>query len=152
MNIAEYEAYRTETITADEPTVAASEVPGPDRTLVYGYSRAYDAECNESTHTVHVYKRDGLLHVVYYQGRTGDQIFAQSGETLPAALCRPQKRAYPERSDVGFARLMRQRDTSLTFTTFDSLRGGDGPFHGLFIEQTTPPTHGDQTAQERTTS
>lgn len=136
MNGDEYAAYRAETKAFDGPVVRVADVPGPDRTLVYGYSREFHSHFSESAHTVHVYKASGELHVVHY-GREGERIFAASGAEVKVSDCLPLKRAYPERCDVGFARLVRALGQPLSFTNFDAARSArSGPFHGLLISET----------------
>lgn len=142
------QAYRHEDIAPEIVTVSIADVDGPDRTLVYGYSRAYDAQNNESTHTVHVYKADGELHVVHYRNNfdrvTGKDcaptiIHAASGVEVLASECVPQKRAYPERCDVAFARLLRNRGNELCFTTFGGAgANSEGIFAGLLISEVCP--------------
>lgn len=138
MNLTEFETYQNEHATPAKPTISVAEVPGADRTLVYGFGRTYDADYNEHTHTVHVYKADGLLHVHRYD-RHGTRVEALSGTEVPAEVCVPAKRAYPERCDLDFARLLRGRGHALCFTRFDEGRAAmPGPFHGLMVEETTP--------------
>lgn len=141
MNENDFATYKTEGTPAATPVlIHADEVPGDDRTLVYGYSRAYDADFNESTYTVHAYKRDGELHVVFYNYE-GTRIHAASGRSLPIEDFIPQKRAYPERCDLGFARLLRAKGHPLCFTTFGGAgSNSEGTFAGRFIEDTTIST------------
>lgn len=132
-------AYHNETIDPEDAIVAVDEVDGPDRTLVYGYSRAYDADHNETTHTVHLYKADGELHLVHYRNSGGNPTIIKtfSGHQLLAKDCVPQKRAYPERCDLDFARLLRARGTELCFTTFGAAGAhSEGIFAGLLIHTT----------------
>lgn len=138
MNENDYAAYKSEATPTDAPVVIhVGEVPGDDRTLVYGYSRTYDAEHNESTHTVHAYKRDGALHVVFYD-HNGERVYAVSGASVAVEDFIPHKRAYPERCDVGFARLLRERGYPLNFTTFGAVGAfALGLFAGRLIEDTT---------------
>lgn len=141
------QAYRNEDVAPEIITVSIADVAGPDRTLVYGYSRAYDAEHNETTHTVHVYKAEGQLHIFHYRNNrdrvTGAAIdptviYAVSGVEVLASECVPQKRAYPERCDLDFARLLRLRGNALCFTTFGGAgSASEGIFAGLLIPETT---------------
>lgn len=137
------QAYRNEDIAPEIVTVSIGDVDGPDRTLVYGYSRAYDSEGNETTHTVHVYKADGQLHIFHYRSNwergTGAAldptvIYAFSGTEVLASECVPQKRAYPERCDLAFARTLRHRGNELNFTTFGGAGAkSEGVFAGLLV-------------------
>lgn len=139
MDAHEYRTYLDTKPAPREPVIGIVDVPGPDRTLVYGYSRTYDTDGNESTHTVHVYKQDNMLHAVFYR-HDGERVMAVSERFLPVSLCAPKKRAYPERCDLSFARVMRARGETLSFTNFDETRKrGDGPFYGLLIDETTEP-------------
>lgn len=126
--------------------------PGPDRTLLYGYSSVTTKDGWENV-THHVYRQSGLLHVIaYVTPRAGEELPVESvrpeefdlasaanrlyavhasGETLPIDILIPRKRLYPEACDADFSRNLIEAGASLPFTTFDGARVRPEPFAGL---------------------
>lgn len=128
MNKSEYETYCVEGRKDPVHVIDMSEVPGEDRTLVYGYTT--------QRNTFHVYKADGQLHVLIYD-QDNRKVWYEADTSIQSERCVPDKRAYPERCDLGFARLMRERDCALPFTGFDSERTFLGQqFAGLLLDET----------------
>lgn len=82
-----------------------------DRTLIYGYTVGRE--------TFHLYLENGTFNRVIYDG---DKVFL-AGETeldtIELMQCVPDKRVYPERCDFEFCRILKSRDVSIPFTTFD---------------------------------
>lgn len=109
MNRNDFETLRT--IKADEPRLSAAELMiGSDgHTLGYGYTCA--------RHTWHCYLRDRQLHVVIYD--ISETVLSYtSGPWLPCEMLRPDKRVYPERTDMMFAMLMAHAGYPLPFLPF----------------------------------
>lgn len=95
------------------------------RTLVYGY------DVDRSTRHVYI-DEQGLIHAVVYDY---DKLLkSHAFGAVPMEACRPSKRAYPEKTDYEFAKLLAAADTELCFTTFDdSVAVKD--FYGLKKEE-----------------
>lgn len=89
--------------------IHVSDVLGPDRTLVYGYTI--------DRNTFHAYKKDNELVVVIYD-YGGNLIFRDKGSALEADVFVPSKRAYPERCDYPFALILRSYNVHLPFTVY----------------------------------
>lgn len=116
-----YEAFRAETWHGLVPVVTAEELSaGGDRTLTLGY--------NTERETLHVYLEVGEIHAFWY---SGERVLAHvQGAELYVHQLTPNKRVYPEYTDLEFARLMRERtEMGLPFTTWSEPRW-EGPFHG----------------------
>ncbi|MFJ2662570.1 hypothetical protein [Arthrobacter koreensis] len=120
MNQNEYEQFCGEDRRANPPLVTAEDVGGDNRTLAYGY----DVDRN----TFHVYVHEGSLYVLTYSSR-GEIISNNSGPELQAQLLRPNKRVYPQYTDGRFARIMRDLDFPLPFTTWSEPQR-EGPYYG----------------------
>jgi hypothetical protein len=106
------------------PIVRASLFAGVDRTLLFGF--------NLDRTTFHVYLKDGQIRRVIYNHQ--GVIDFQSQETWEAVSLVPDKRAYPERTDGHFARLMLHHGIAVPYTTFDEdayEHAKDQLFHGL---------------------
>ena len=122
----DYDQYLSLTdVELDEPKISVADLPGPDRTLLYGYDTARN--------TWHVYIKNGEIHrVISMMG--GPIGHLSRVEWNPADLV-PNKRVYPERTDYEFARLCNQTDNPVCFTRYKPLPEGypQGPFHGLVV-------------------
>lgn len=126
--------YQTLEASLHMPSViCATELADPsDRTLVYGYTVERE--------TFHLYLENGKFNRVVYDG---DNVFL-SGltglDSIELALCVPDKRVYPARSDFEFCRLVLIKGGSVPFTTFEPPKEIK-PFYGLKIEalDRTPP-------------
>jgi hypothetical protein len=115
----EYAALRE--ILYEETPVTIGVVPGPDRTLLYGY----DVE----RFTWHVFQMNGFLHRVVY--RMEEPLLANSsGLRLRVDMLVPNKRLYPEGCDFAFCKKLRKLNAYLPFTTFGSMMPKSGPFMG----------------------
>lgn len=88
-------------------------VPGPDRTLLYGY------DCDRNTW--HTFQKDGQLHKAVYLGSNREFIVKESGDAFDARHLIPNKRLYPEACDFTFCLQLKRLDLYLSFTTFGSL-------------------------------
>lgn len=100
-----------------------------ERTLVYGY----DVDRN----TFHLFVRAGEIRRALYRrdGEDFELISMASGDFMPRA-CVPNKRAYPERCDFEFCRLISERRITVPFTSFDdSGREFEGPFFGPVFDE-----------------
>ena len=135
MNQSEYDQLKSIAYSID-PTLSVFNVPGPDRTLIYGY------DLDRST--VHVYLKNREIHSVLSDGAAGQRgsiMRYEHGEALPTNLLRPSKRAYPARTDYAAALRMAQLDCELPFTTFDAGQielATDG-FYGLVVDFSIEP-------------
>ena len=120
MNQNEYELFRAEDSHVPITVVTAERVGGENRTLVYGY----DVDRN----SFHAYLHEGKLYVRTYS--RGDQVISDAaGPALPATILRPNKRVYPQYTDGDFARIMRDLDFPLPFTTWSEPKR-EGPYYG----------------------
>jgi hypothetical protein len=120
MNQHEYEHFRAEDVHVPVTVVTAEKVGGENRTLTLGY----DVDRN----TFHAYIHEGTLYVWIYNGR-GQVISEGSGTWMPVQTLRPNKRVYPQYTDAGFARIMRDLDFPLPFTTWSEPKR-EGPYYG----------------------
>jgi hypothetical protein len=123
MSPEEYAAFRVAMVP--DPVIRVEDVGGPDRTLLYGY----DVE----RLTWHVYLEGGEIHLVRLN-RNSRVTHHEHGESLPAHWLAPNKRAYPERTDLQFATVMAARGVDICFTTFNTERWAetrDDRFHGV---------------------
>ena len=93
-----------------EKTISVGELRNKsDRTLLYGY----DTDRN----TYHTYLKHGRLnHVVKTGNKTISSVHDES--SLPLEGLVPNKRLYPERCDLEFCSLLKEKDVAMTFTTF----------------------------------
>lgn len=126
---AEYQAIQT---VPSEPVLTIEDFAGPDRTLIYGYT------CDRDT--VHVYLTDGELHYVLSGGAAGQRggiLRYEHGTSLPAELLRPNKRAYPARTDLTAALRMAQLGFELSFVGFnaDERQHITDGFYGLVADR-----------------
>jgi hypothetical protein len=106
--------------------IEARELTGNNRTLLYGY--------DTQRVTWHVYLKNGEIHRVIYKPGDDDSISHQHSKVWSAASLIPNKRAYPERTDGEFTRLIRGKGLEIWFTTFnddtyEQVKGNT--FHGL---------------------
>lgn len=120
MNQDEYEEFRAESTKVEVAVVTAEQVNGESRTLTLGY----DVDRN----TFHVYVHDGVLYARYYTGHN-ETLSEVSGLELPAESLRPNKRVYAQYTDKAFARIMRDLDFPLPFTTWSEPKR-EGPYYG----------------------
>jgi hypothetical protein len=120
MNQTEYEEFRWEDSHVAVTVVTAEKVGGESRTLTLGY----DVDRN----TFHAYIHEGILYVRASSHR-GQIISDASGSALPAEILRPNKRVYPQYTDGHFARVMRDLDFPLPFTTWSEPKR-EGPYYG----------------------
>lgn len=127
MNTAQYENLRA---WAKEYRQRASEVQarylrsGGDRTLLYGYL------C--SRHTFHVYMEGGRIHRIVYGA---DVVEYDAKDVWDAKELVPDKRAYPERTDMSFCEELVKAGVEVTFTAYSE--GHFSPaarFHGLRVQ------------------
>jgi hypothetical protein len=120
MNQNEYEEFRWEDSHIPVTVVTAEKVGGENRTLTLGY----DLDRN----TFHAYLHEGRLYVRTYNYER--QILSDaSGPVLLAEFLRPNKRVYPQYTDGNFARIMRDLDFPLPFTTWSEPKR-EGPYYG----------------------
>jgi hypothetical protein len=97
----------------DEPTIAAADVVGRDRTLIWGY--------NHDRIDVHVYLSRGEIHLLTFD-QSGVVHYAHN-EVWRAPQLLPTRRAFPECTDEEFARLLLLRlGLKLSFTAFNADR------------------------------
>lgn len=94
------------------PSIAAFEISGPDRTLLYGY--------NVDRETYHVYLQDGKIHGLIYLDAGGPVPLHYYAARVwdNAADLVPNKRLYPDACDYEFCLLLKQRGIYLPFTTY----------------------------------
>jgi hypothetical protein len=103
-----------------ERHIAAEDLKPTSRTLTHGYT------CDR--HSFHVFLYDGEIHVRVYDFN-GSVINEDSGASMPAEILRPDKRVYPQYTDIEFAEKMRAAGYPLPFTTWSEPRRS-GPFYG----------------------
>lgn len=120
MNQNEYEEFEAEDSHVPVTVVTTEKVGGENRTLALGY----DVDRN----TFHAYVHEGRLHVLTHN-RLGQILSETSGAWLPIVVMRPNKRVYPQYTDGDFARIMRDLDHPLTFTTWSEPKR-EGPYYG----------------------
>lgn len=128
MNQNEYEEFQAEDAHVPVIGVAAEKVGGESRTLALGY----DVDRN----TFHAYIHEGTLYVRTHNHR-GKILSEMSGRWLPVVAMRPNKRVYPQYTDGDFARIMRDLDFPLPFTTWSEPRR-EGPYYGATHLDETP--------------
>lgn len=98
-----------------------------DRTLLFGYT------CNRDT--FHVYLKDGNLHRVIYDFKKNimDHIH---GKALEVWTCIPNKRTYPERTDLEFTQVVMNKGYEMMFTSYvDGVE--EQQFYGKIAEDLT---------------
>ena len=99
------------------------------RTLIWGFT------C--SRNSFHIYlDSDGIIHKVVYS--YPDNIiyhFSTEDIGIKPEDCSPDKRIYPEASDMEFCECLKNLDIHLSFTTFNEARDLTQKFHGLKIEE-----------------
>lgn len=123
MRLEEYEALQQGLV---KKTVSSNDLANlTPRTLVYGY------DVDRSTRHVYLDEK-GLIHAVVYDHDKLLKLHAFGA--VPIEVCRPSKRAYPERTDYEFAKLLATADNELCFTTFDD-SVSDKNFYGLKKEE-----------------
>lgn len=99
-----------------DPIIKVSDLNGGDRTLLYGYDIDRD--------TWHIYLKDGRIHRHIYS-HIGDEenklrtLVHEQQESWIVSNLIPNKRAYPERTDYEFARIVTERGGDISFTTYD---------------------------------
>jgi len=102
-------------------TVDATDVEGPDRTLIYGYT--------VDRWSWHVYLKQGEIHLFVYESRTsgapGPVYCYEARTSWVASNLVPSKRVYPESVDAQFAHLLLARGVTLPYTTFNEERYGN---------------------------
>ena len=107
------------------PLIRAADFTGVDRTLLYGYTT--------ERLTWHVYLKGGLIHVLVYNHRDEVVSHEKAAQWHPAELV-PNKRVYPESSDMALARMLRPVVDVPYHGRFDDMRYEsvkDRLFHGL---------------------
>lgn len=119
MNMKELEAFLSESADVAVPVIAAEQFAGINRTLTLGY--------DVDRITFHVYTHDGILYLRQYDARNLQS--ETSGAELPAVDLRPNKRVYPQYTDEGFARMMRDLGFPLPFTNWSEPKR-EGPYYG----------------------
>lgn len=131
VNLTQFEALRAPT-TPQTDMLHVDAIGTSPRTLVYGYTLDRD--------TFHAYVFDGEIHVVTYQGHYDDSpahvVRHLHGTQVAFDALVPSKRAYPNRTDYGFAVTMRAAGFPLSFTTWDPepQRCLDDPYWGLVLD------------------
>lgn len=114
MHLSEYLALHA---TAEQqPTLSATEITGPDRTLLYGFT------CDKATW--HVDLDSGQIHLLVYFARSGSVVRHEAREVWPAAELLPDKRLYPESTDHQVAVLLQARGLRPPYRAFDEARRG----------------------------
>lgn len=107
------------------PTVNAAYFTGPDRTLLYGYT------CDREAW--HVYLENDTINLVKYRS-AGKLSSAASADEWVASELVPDKRVYPESTDVEFALKLRSMGVAVPYRPFMNSRyeaGKDRAFHGF---------------------
>ena len=149
MNKNDLDLLRAKMDAAGMPLTAQSLKNKHPRTLIYGYTRTHGSshyfltskDTNQST--FHLYLTDhGTFQQVTYDS---DNLLVSSQEcdTITAMNVRsylPNKRIYPERSDVEFCGLLLDQRlvTNLPFTTFSSEQIQDCHFYGRLLADVVP--------------
>lgn len=116
--------------------IHAEHFTGPDRTLLYGYT------CDR--HTFHVYLQDGWIHRITYTGTLDHSLIRHDAMADWWAFnLIPDKRVYPERTDIDFARMLQVTGARVPYLTFDPERyerAKDTLMHGkTYADLTTYP-------------
>ncbi|MFB8310284.1 hypothetical protein ACFC5T_17175 [Streptomyces sp. NPDC055961] len=130
MNLADLNRLRSE--TKHLRTVDTQDIPGAERTLLLGYT------CDRDTW--HVYVRGAYLHVLVYNHVTRVVVRYEKHFHWQAADLVPDKRVYPESTDLEFARLLTSHGVDLQFASFDTARFdrlARKPFHGAIYDSAT---------------
>lgn len=100
-----------------------------DRTLLYGYTCARD--------TFHLYMKDEKICVYIYEYNKSTVFFEESEKFTDLSLLVPDKRVYPESSDIEAVELLLKIGVNIPFTVYDKeryLRVKDLVFHGEIKE------------------
>lgn len=118
MNEDEYKFYK-DILLGDSEVASFDLLHQQPRTLLYGYT----VERNN----FHVYFSDGFIHRAIYE-HPRELIDHVSGPMFSASLLIPDKRAYPQFTDAGFALLLKRRGFSIPFTTYTPT-DKKGPFY-----------------------
>jgi hypothetical protein len=108
--------------------VHVDDLTGPDRTLLYGFTVNRD--------TWHVYLRAGRIHRLVYTAR-GVVLDHRAQESWDAVRLVPDKRTYPESTDLGFAQLLKRKGVFVSYLPFDEARYEkvkDNLFHGRIAD------------------
>ncbi|MFI2790598.1 hypothetical protein [Kitasatospora sp. NPDC018614] len=130
MNLAELDRLRGE--AEQLRAVDTQDIPGPERTLLLGYT------CDRDTW--HVYVRGAYLHVLVYNHVTRVVVRYERHFHWQAADLVPDKRVYPESTDLEFARLLTSHGVDFQFASFDPARFdrvAQKPFHGAIYDSAT---------------
>lgn len=118
MNVEEYATLIA--TTPVDPTIKVADLTGGDRTLLYGYDIDRD--------TWHIYLKDGMIHRHIYSLRSYSEVYGHPvirtimhdmQESWTVVDLIPNKRAFPERTDYEFARIVKERGGDISFTTYD---------------------------------
>jgi hypothetical protein len=112
--------------------VVADDIPGPERTVLLGYT------CDRQTW--HVYLHGAYVHLLVYGARGGAVFRYEKRYRWLAAELVPDKRVYPESTDLDFSRLLISRGVELPFTNFNEdrhARVGLWPFHAAIYDSLT---------------
>lgn len=110
-------------------TLSVHEVPGPERTLAYGFTSDKD--------TWHCYLHGANIHVLVYGRSANSAVSHRASPMWNVAELAPDKRVYPESVDAGFARLLLERGQDLPYTRFDEkryARVAELTFHGAVYD------------------
>jgi hypothetical protein len=108
--------------------IRASDLQRPDRTLLYGYT------CNRDTW--HVYLKDGFIHRLEYTAR-GAVLKHDALSAWEASRLVPDKRVYPESTDLVFARMLKRIVSHIPFLPFQEARYErvkHRTFHGMLAD------------------
>lgn len=112
-------------IAAPLPVIEADElVDRTPRTLIYGYTT--------DRNTFHIWFDHGMIHkAIYHIPAHASPVLISfvAGFSIVAATAVPDKRIYPERCDLEFCTLIRDRGVRLPFTRYTPPTD-PGPFYG----------------------
>lgn len=124
------DAYTLITTSSPRPaTVHVADLgPGPDHTLLYGYT------CDRESW--HVYLENDMINWVKYWdlGESGELINSGSADTWVAEELVPNKRVYPEFTDYAFACDLRDAGVEVSYRRFSEERyqlSRTRRFHGM---------------------
>ncbi|MER6605959.1 hypothetical protein ABT282_08585 [Streptomyces sp. NPDC000927] len=92
-------------------TVGIQMVGQDERTLLVGYTL--------DRNTWHVYVKDGEIHRLISDGVTPRIISHKSADAWNAEDLLPDKRVYPEQTDIKFAEIVERSGIQIPFTTFN---------------------------------